>query len=86
MFVFLTPRPIAALRLGDEISGRTAGKGNEGAGDAERLNEGDEPNDDLRLPDMTGGSIGKGVVKGVPGFEGAGEAIAKPDALAFDVR
>lgn len=82
--MFLTPRPIAAFRLGDEISARTAGKGNEGAGDAERLNEGEDPNDDLRLPDITGGSIGKGVVKGVPGLEGAGEAIAKPDALAFE--
>ncbi len=84
MFVFFTPKPIAALRLGEEISARTAGKGNEGAGDAERLNEGEEPNDDLRLPDVAGGSIGKGVVKGVPGFEGAGEAIVKAETLAFE--
>jgi hypothetical protein len=82
--VFLTAKPIAAFRLGDEISARTAGKGNDGAGDADRLNEGDDPNDDLRLADA-GGSIGKGVVRGVPGFEGAGEAIAKLDALAFGV-
>lgn len=76
---------MAAFRLGDDISARTAGKGREGAGEAERLNEGEDPNDDLRLPDMTGGSIGKGVVNGVPGFEGAGEAIVKPDALALEV-
>jgi hypothetical protein len=86
MFVFFTPRPIAALRLGDEISGRTAGRGNEGAGDAERLNDGEDPNDDLRLPDTAGGSMGNGVVKGVPGLEGAGEAMVKPEALAFEAR
>ena len=86
MFVFLTPRPIAALRLGDEISGLTAGKGKEGAGDADRLKDGEDPKDDLRLPCMTGGSIGKGVVSGVPGFEGAGDAIARFKALALDAR
>ena len=86
ILVFLTPRPIAALRLGEEISARTAGRGKEGAGDDDRLNDGEEPNEDLRLPVMTGGSIGRGVVIGVPGFEGAGEAIAKLDALAFDAR
>lgn len=84
MFVFLTAKPIAALRLGDDISARTAGKGREGAGDADRLNDGEDPNEDLRLPETTGGSIGRGVVSGVPGFEGAGDAIVIPDALAFD--
>ena len=86
MFVFLTPRPIAAFKLGDEISARTAGKGKEGAGEADRLKEGEDPNEDLRLPDTTGGSIGSGVVRGVPGLDGAGDAIAMPAALAFDVR
>lgn len=85
MLVFLTPRPIAALRLGDDISARTAGKGSEGAGDADRL-KGDDPKEDLRLPVTIGGSMGSGVVMGVPGFEGAGEAIVIPAALAFDAR
>jgi len=77
---------MAALRLGDEISGRTAGKGNEGAGDAERRNEGEDPNDDLRLPDTAGGSMGNGVVNGVPGLEGAGEVMVRPEVLALEVR
>lgn len=49
MFVFLTASPIAALRLGDDISGRTAGRGKDGAGDADRRKEGEDPKDDLRL-------------------------------------
>jgi hypothetical protein len=85
MFVFLTPKPIAALRLGEEISGLTAGSGRDGAGEADRRNEGDEPKDDRRLlPVNVGGSIGRGVVSGVPGFDGAGEAIARLFELAFD--
>jgi hypothetical protein len=66
---------MAAFKLGDEISGRTAGRGKE-AGEADLRNDGDEPNDDRRL-ESTGGSIGRGVVRGVPGFEGAGDAIAR---------
>jgi hypothetical protein len=86
MFVFLTARPIAALRLGDEISGLTAGRGNDGAGDADLRNDGDEPNDDRRLDVSKGGSIGRGVVSGVPGLEGAGDAMARLLALALEVR
>lgn len=84
--MFLTAIPIAALRLGDEISGLTAGSGSEGAGEAERRNDGDEPKDDRRLDVMIGGSIGRGVAKGVPGFEGAGEAMAMLVVLTFDAR
>lgn len=78
MLVFLTPRPIAAFKLGDEISGRTAGRGREagGAGEADRRNEGEEPNDERRLWEMAGGSIGNGMVNGVPGFDGEGDAMA----------
>lgn len=85
-FVFLTANPIAAFRLGEEISGLTAGRGSEGAGDADRRNEGEDPNDDRRLEVIRGGSIGRGVVSGVPGFDGAGEAMARVLALAFDAR
>jgi len=76
---------MAAFRLGDDISGRMAGSGREGAGEADRRKDGEEPKDDLLLPSI-GGSIGKGVVRGVPGFEGAGEAIAGLVALAFEAR
>ena len=75
---------MAAFRLGDEISARTAGKGREGAGEADRLKEGEDPKEDLLLPETIGGSIGRGVVRGVPGFEGAGDAIVIPATLAFD--
>jgi hypothetical protein len=30
--------------------------------------------------------MGNGVVNGVPGLEGAGEVMVKPEALAFEVR
>lgn len=84
MFVFRTAIPIAALKLGEDISGLTAGSGNEGAGEADRRIAGDEPNDDRLLDAVIGGSIGRGVAIGVPGFEGAGEAIASPAALAVE--
>lgn len=77
---------MAALRLGEEISGRTAGSGKEGAGDADLRKEGDEPKEDLRLERAGGGSIGIGIVNGVPGLEGAGEAIAAPPVLEFEAR
>lgn len=84
--MFRTARPIAAFKLGEDISGRTAGNGREGAGEAERRIAGDEPKDDLRLDAVRGGSMGKGVVIGVPGFDGAGEAIARPVAPADECR
>lgn len=84
MFVLRTARPIAAFKLGEETSGLTAGSGSDGAGEAERRIAGDEPNDDRRLEAVAGGSMGRGVVIGVPGFEGAGEAIASPEALAVE--
>jgi hypothetical protein len=85
MLVLRTAKPIAALRLGEEISGRIAGSGNDGAGDADRLNDGDEPKDERRLWVIAGGgSMGSGVVSGVPGLDGAGEAIGALLALALD--
>lgn len=86
MFVFRTARPIAAFRLGEEISGRTAGNGSDGAGDADLRTAGDDPNDERLLDIVSGGSIGRGVVMGVPGLEGAGEAIASPVALVVEAR
>jgi hypothetical protein len=77
---------MAALRLGEDISGRIAGRGRDGAGDADLRKDGEEPKDDRRLESAGGGSMGNGVVNGVPGFEGDGEAIAALLALAFDVR
>jgi len=81
---------MAAFRLGEEISGRTAGKGKDcdGAGEAERRIAGDawEPKDERLLETVGGGSMGRGVVMGVPGLEGAGEAIARPLALAEEAR
>ena len=42
-----------------EFEGMTAGNGKEGAGDAERRIEGEEPNDDRRRGEVGGGFIGK---------------------------
>ena len=58
--------------------GRTAGSGIEGAGEADLLMDGDEPNDDLLLCVIAGGFIGRARELGVPGIEaeGAGEAGA----------
>lgn len=74
MFALRTPSP--ACRLGDDSIGFTAGNGKDGAGDADRLWDGEEPNDDRRLCDIAGGFMGRGRVVGVPGVEGAGEAMA----------
>jgi hypothetical protein len=48
MLAFFTASP--PRTLGDETSrGFTAGNGNDGAGDAERRIDGDEPNEERRL-------------------------------------
>lgn len=74
MLAFLTPRPLSTP--GDGTSrGLTAGSGNEGAGEAERRIDGEDPNEDRRLWDTGGGSMGKFEVIGVPGVDGAGEVI-----------
>jgi hypothetical protein len=86
MLVFFTPSPLRPprppTRLGEDVSiGFTAGNGRDGAGDAERRIEGDEPNEDRRLCDTGGGSMGRLEAIGVPGVEGAGEAIAREFAV-----
>lgn len=63
--------------FGEFSIGLTAGKGMDGAGEAERRMEGDDPKDDRRLWDMSGGFIGSARDAGVPGIDGAGEAGAK---------
>ena len=64
--------------FGDASIGLTAGKGIDGAGEADRLIEGDEPKDDFLLCEITlGGFIGSAKDCGVPGADGAGEPIAK---------
>ena len=47
-----------------------------GAGEAERRNEGDEPKEERRLCEMTGGFMGNARDAGVPGIESPGEAGA----------
>jgi hypothetical protein len=65
--------------FGDFSIGNTAGKGIDGAGDADRRIEGDEPNEERRLWVMAGGFIGSARDVGVPGIEGAGEPGASED-------
>ncbi len=53
----------------------TAGSGIEGAGEADLLTDGEEPNEDRRLWLIAlGGFIGRASVVGVPGADGAGDA------------
>jgi hypothetical protein len=67
--------------------GMTAGKGIEGAGEADRRMEGDEPKDERRLCDVGGGCIaGNANDCGVPGIEGTGDPIAKFESATNDAR
>lgn len=63
--------PILPIRngFGDFSIGNTAGRGIDGAGEAERRIEGDDPKEDRRLWDIAGGFIGIRDV-GVPGIDG----------------
>jgi hypothetical protein len=64
------------LKLGE--FGMTAGKGIDGAGEADRRMEGDEPNEERRLCDVGGGCIvGNANDCGVPGIEGTGDPMAR---------
>ena len=48
----------------------------DGAGEAERRMEGEDPKEDRRLWEIAGGFIGKANDVGVPGIEGPGDAGA----------
>ena len=74
MLEFRAPSPPSTLGDGSSI-GLTAGKGSDGAGDAERRMDGEEPKEDRRLCDTGGGSMGRFDAIGVPGVDEAGEAM-----------
>lgn len=60
--------------MGEASIGITAGRGMDGAGETDRL---DDEKDDLLLCAMTlGGFIGRANDVGVPGAEGTGEPVA----------
>ena len=66
-----------------EADGMTAGKGIDGLGETERCRADCpicEPNEDLRLCDVSGGFIGKANDCGVPGADGRGEPKASERA------
>ena len=71
---------------GEFSIGLTAGKGIDGAGDADLRRDGEDAKDDLRLCVYGGGFIGNAREVGVPGIdaEGAGDAGAG-SALGVDV-
>ena len=77
MLVFLNP-PRPENGIGECSIGRTAGKGIEGAGEADLRTDGEEAKDERRLCVNTGGFIGSAKDVGVPGIDadGAGEAGA----------
>lgn len=68
--------------------GITAGSGMDGAGEADRRIDGEEPKDDRRLCEVGGGCICNGRDKdcGVPGMEGIGEPMARAESAAKDAR
>src|SRR5437870_3598945 len=81
MLACLTPRPTGPPYPGrGEFEGMTAGRGSEGAGEAERRMDGDDPNEDRRLWEV-GGFIGKAMLWGVPGADGMGEAACREPSL-----
>lgn len=79
MFAFLTPRPWA---FGEKSIGLTAGKGKAGDGDVERRIEGEELKELRLLAARIGGFIGRENPVGVPGVDGAGDAIAIADPIS----
>lgn len=83
MAAFFTPRPIE-YGFGDASIGMTAGRGRDGAGEADlRIDMAGEaaPKEDLRLwLIVLGGFIGRARDVGVPGHEGIGDPMAFEDA------
>ena len=68
--------------FGDASIGMTAGSGIDGAGDAERRIEVDEPKEDLLLWLMVlGGFIGSASGLGVLGSDGLGESALRADSV-----
>lgn len=76
ILAFFTPRLPARYGFGEFSIGLTAGKGIEGAGEAERRIDGDDPKDERRLCEIIGGFMGNAREAGVPGIDGAGDAGA----------
>jgi hypothetical protein len=77
--------PVARLPMLGEL-GMTAGSGMDGAGEADRRIDGEEPNDDRRLCEVGGGFIGRARDWGVPGADGAGEPPAIDPCATKDAR
>lgn len=83
MGAFLTPVVPMLPMLGE--FGITAGKGIEGAGEAERRIDGEEPNDVRRLCDVGGACmVGRASDCGVPGIDGTGEPAANGESPTSD--
>lgn len=79
MGAFRTPIVPIPPMLGE--FGMTAGKGIDGAGEAERRMDGEDPNEVRRLCDVGGACIeGRTSDCGVPGIDGTGEPVAKVDS------
>lgn len=80
---FFMPMLTLVFGFGDASIGITAGRGIEGAGETERLEE----NEDLRLWLITlGGFMGRAIEVGVPGADGTGEPTATPGTASTEAR
>jgi hypothetical protein len=80
IFAFFTPMPPGPYGFGELSIGLTAGNGIDGAGEADRRIEADDPKDDRLLCEIAGGFIGSANEVGVPGIDGAGDVGATDDA------
>ena len=81
--MFFTPRPFT---LGEKSIGFTAGRGSAGEGEVDLRIEGEEPNELRRLAASIGGFMGRENEVGVPGVEGAGEAITAEESTPNPAR
>lgn len=79
MLAFFAPSP---RTLGEKSIGLTAGKGRAGDGEVERRIDGDELNELRRLAASMGGFIGSENDVGVPGIDGAGDAVTADESGA----
>lgn len=70
MAAFLTPMLPIKYGFGDFSIGNTAGRGIDGAGEADRRIEGDDPKEERRLWEIAGGFMGNASEVGVPGIDG----------------
>lgn len=86
-FLIVTAASLGRNGFGEFSIGRTAGRGIDGAGDADLRIDAEEPNEDRLLCDIAGGSIGNLNEFGVPGIDGTGDAgLSEAESVLPSIR